>query len=203
MFMQVIKNIWNRNEISKFAKIGNGTKVWSYSKIRENVIIGDNVTVGMYVYIGPGVKIGNSVKIQNNSLIYEPAIIEDGVFIGPNVVLTNDKNPRAVNVDGTKKNESDWEKAGALIKQGASIGASAVIVAPITVGSWSMVSAGAVVVKDVPDYALVAGVPAQKIGWVGKTGFKLEPKGQNGYICPITSDTYTEVNPLQLVKDLN
>jgi acetyltransferase-like isoleucine patch superfamily enzyme len=103
-------------------------------------------------------------------LIYEPAIIEDGVFIGPNVVLTNDKNPRAVNVDGTKKNESDWEKAGALIKQGASIGASAVIVAPITVGSWSMVSAGAVVVKDVPDYALVAGVPAQKIGWVGKAG---------------------------------
>ena len=170
MFMQVIKNIWNRNEISKFAKIGNGTKVWSYSKIRENAIIGDNATVGMYVYIGPGVKIGNSVKIQNNALIYEPAVIEDGVFIGPNVVLTNDKNPRAVNVDGTKKNESDWDKAGALIKQGASIGASCVLVAPITIGEWSMVAAGAVVVCDVPPYALFAGVPAKQIGWVDKSG---------------------------------
>jgi UDP-2-acetamido-3-amino-2,3-dideoxy-glucuronate N-acetyltransferase len=156
--------------ISINCKIGKNTNIWNNSKIRENAIVGDDVNIGMNVYIGPGVKIGNSSKIQNNVLIYEPAHIEDYVFIGPNVVVTNDKNPRAVNIDETKKFEKDWSKVSVKICKGASIGASCVLVAPITIGEWSMVAAGAVVVCDVPPYALFAGVPAKQIGWVDKSG---------------------------------
>lgn len=132
--------------------------------------------------------------MQNYALVYEPATLADGVFIGPAVVLTNDTYPRAVTPDGSIKGASDWEPVGVAIRTGASIGARATCVAPVTIGAWAMVAAGAVVVKDVPDYALVAGVPAKRIGWVGRAGVPLADEGGGRWRCPQSGDTYVEVD---------
>ena len=179
-----------KNNIDKRANIGSGTKVWENSQIRENAIIGSNCTIARNVYIGPGVKIGNSVKIQNNALIYEPAEIEEGVFIGPGSIFTNDLHPRAINQDGSKKTEEDWNKEGVKVEYGASIGAGAICIAPVKIGKWSMVAAGSVVTKDVLAFALVAGVPAKQNGWVGKTGVKLIQKEANLFVCPETQNQF-------------
>lgn len=145
------------------AFIGENTKIWDFSQVRENVRIGKNCVIGRNVYIGPGVIIGDNCKIQNNALIYEPAIIEDGVFIGPAVVLTNDKNPRAVNSDGSLKSASDWEMVGVTIRTGAAIGANSTCIAPLEIGEWSLVGAGSVVTKNVAPNKTVAGNPAREI----------------------------------------
>lgn len=184
-----IKSTINNN-IDRRAIIGSGTKVWENSQVRENAIIGDNSTIARNVYVGPGVKIGNSVKIQNNALIYEPALIEDGVFIGPGAIFTNDLHPRAINHDGSKKTEEDWNKEGVIVEYGASIGAGAICIAPVKIGKWSMVAAGSVVTKDVLAFALVAGVPAKQIGWVGKSGVKLIQKEANLFVCPATQKQF-------------
>jgi len=169
--------------------IGDGTQIWHNSQIREKVSIGKTCVIGRNVYVGPGVKIGSNCKIQNNALVYEPAIIADGVFIGPGVILTNDQYPRAVNSDLSLKSGSDWNAVGVSIDEGASIGAGSVCVAPVEIGRWALVAAGSVVTKNVPDYALVGGVPARHLGWVGKNGQKLlEEKGI--FICPSSGDTY-------------
>jgi UDP-2-acetamido-3-amino-2,3-dideoxy-glucuronate N-acetyltransferase len=187
-------------QIHSTVVIGSGTKIWEHSKIRENSIIGNNCNLGRNVYIGPGVRIGHQVKIQNNALIYEPAVIEDAVFIGPGVIFTNDSHPRAVNEDGSMKSESDWIKQAVVAKSGASIGAGAICVAPVTIGKWSMVAAGSVVVKDVPNFALVAGIPAKQIGWVGKSGEKLIKEDEEIYRCPKTGNKYKLVNPELLTE---
>lgn len=143
--------------------IGAGTKVWDFSQIRENVVIGENCVIGRNVYIGPGVVVGDNCKIQNNALIYEPAVLEDGVFVGPAAVLTNDKNPRAVNPDGTLKASADWEMVGVTVRRGAAIGANSTCIAPVEIGEWSLVGAGSVVTKDVAPGATVAGNPAKPL----------------------------------------
>jgi acetyltransferase-like isoleucine patch superfamily enzyme len=191
----VLKKLFGRsnkvsNNIDERASISSGTKVWENSKIREDAIIGKDCNIGRNVYVGPGVKIGNNVKIQNNALIYEPAIIEDGVFIGPGVVFTNDSHPRAIAHDGKKKTEEDWNKEGVTVEYGASVGAGTICVAPVNIGKWAMIAAGAVVTKDVLDFSLVAGIPAKQIGWVGKSGVKLIQKDQNLYVCPETQNEY-------------
>ncbi|HEU4676533.1 MAG TPA: hypothetical protein VFS29_11120, partial [Motilibacteraceae bacterium] len=128
---------------------------------------------------------------------YEPAVLEDGVFVGPAVVFTNDHYPRSVDPDGKLKRGDDWEAVGVTVREGASIGARSVCVAPVTIGRWATVAAGAVVVKDVPDFALVAGVPARRIRWVGRAGVPLEtdgeatPEGQR-WRCPKTGQLYVE-----------
>jgi acetyltransferase-like isoleucine patch superfamily enzyme len=178
------------NNIDRRAIIGLGTKVWENSQVRENAIIGRDCTIARNVYIGPGVKIGNSVKIQNNALIYEPSLIEDGVFIGPGAIFTNDLHPRAINQDGIKKTEEDWNKEGVKVEYGASIGAGAICIAPVKIGKWSMIAAGSVVTKDVLPFSLVAGVPAKQVGWVGKTGVKLIQKEANLFVCPETQNQF-------------
>jgi acetyltransferase-like isoleucine patch superfamily enzyme len=135
---------------------------------------------------------GDHCKLQNHALVYEPAVLEDGVFVGPAAVFTNDHYPRAVNPDGSLKSAHDWRPVGVRVRTGASVGARAVCVAPVTVGRWAMVAAGSVVVHDVPDFALVAGVPARRIRWVGHAGVPLEPAGDGLWRCPVTGRDYLE-----------
>ena len=176
-------------EIDHSASIGQGTRVWSRAHIRDHARVGAECVIGEAVYVGEGVTIGDRCKVQNAALLYEPASIDDGVFIGPAVVLTNDRFPRAVTPEGSLKSSSDWEPVGVSIREGASIGARAVCVAPVTVGRWAIVAAGAVVTRDVPDFALVAGTPARQIGWVGRAGVRLiERDGSWG--CPHTGERY-------------
>ena len=151
-------------DIGDGAHIGRGSRVWHLAQVREAARLGENCVIGRGAYIGPGVILGENCKVQNYALVYEPAVLEAGVFIGPAVVLTNDVFPRAVTPDGALKTENDWDKVGVTIRRGAAIGARAVCIAPVTIGAWAMVAAGAVVTKDVPDFALTAGVTARRIG---------------------------------------
>ena len=130
--------------------------------------MGSNCTIGRGAYVGPGVVVGPNCKLQNYALVYEPARLADGVFVGPAAVLTNDLHPRAVTPDGTLKGSEDWDAVGVTVGTGASIGARAVCVAPVSVGAWATVAAGAVVTRDVPDYAVVVGVPATAGGLGGR-----------------------------------
>ena len=179
-------------EVASDAVVGHGSKIWHLAQVRERASLGSNCIIGRGAYVGAGVTMGDNCKVQNYALVYEPAVVEDGVFIGPAVVFTNDHFPRAVDPDGVLKSGDDWEAVGVTVRRGASIGARAVCVAPVTVGRWAMVAAGAVVTKDVPEFALVAGVPARRIRWVGRSGVPLEPQADDHWRCPQTGDTYLE-----------
>jgi len=178
-------------DVSDQAILGDGTKIWHLAQVREQANLGANCIVGRGAYVGTGVQIGENTKIQNYALVYEPAKLGKGVFIGPAVVLTNDTYPRSVSPDGSLKSAHDWTPVGVTIEDGASLGARAVCVAPLTIGRWATVAAGAVVTKDVPAFALMAGVPARRLGWVGKAG---EPLRQEGgfWVCPATGAKYIE-----------
>ncbi len=183
-------------EVDERAIVGDGSSIWHLAQVRENAVLGRNCVIGRGAYVGNGVHVGDNCKIQNYALVYEPAVLEDGVFIGPAVVLTNDTFPRAVNPDGTLKSGADWELVGVTLREGSSVGARAVCVAPVTVGRWATVAAGAVVTHDVPDFALVAGVPARRIKWVGRAGVPLEDHGSGRWRCPQTAEEYVEVDGL-------
>jgi UDP-2-acetamido-3-amino-2,3-dideoxy-glucuronate N-acetyltransferase len=163
-------------EVSSRACIGEGTRVWNYAQIREDVVIGENCVIGKNVYIDFGVRIGDNVKIQNNVLVYHGLTIEDGVFLGPQVCLTNDRFPRAITPDGHLKGVDDWEVSPTLICHGASIGASATVLAGLTIGRFAVVGAGAVVTRSVPDHGLVLGVPARLVGYACECGRPMERK---------------------------
>lgn len=178
-------------DVSDGAAVGEGTVVWHLAQIRERASVGPGCIIGRGAYVGPGVVIGEHCKLQNYALVYEPAILEKGVFVGPAAVFTNDYFPRAVNPDGSLKTNDDWHAVGVVAREGASIGARAVCIAPVTIGRWAMVAAGAVVTRDVPDFALVAGTPARQIRWVGRAGVPLERLGESQWRCPQTSQTYT------------
>jgi len=187
-------------DVDDRAEIGEGSSVWHLAQVRENAHIGRNCIVGRGAYIGTGVHLGDNCKIQNYALVYEPAKLGDGVFVGPAVVLTNDHYPRAVNPDGSLKSGHDWEPVGVTIDDGASIGARSTCVAPVHIGRWALVAAGSVVVRDVPAFALVAGVPARRIRWVGKAGVPLEQIDDSLFRCPTTGDLYRETGPDMLME---
>lgn len=163
-------------DVSKQAKIGAYTKIWNQCQVRENSVIGKNCILGKNVYIDHSIRIGSNVKIQNNCSIYYGAEIEDSVFIGPHVCLTNDKTPRAITDNGKLKEDKDWKVNKTLVKKGASIGAGSILLPGIVIGEFAMVGAGSVVTKNVPDYALVYGNPAEPKGYVNKSGKKVKDK---------------------------
>jgi UDP-2-acetamido-3-amino-2,3-dideoxy-glucuronate N-acetyltransferase len=152
------------------ATIGENTKIWHLVQVRGGAVIGAECIIGRGCFIDSGAVVGNRVKIQNYVSVYHGVTIEDGVFVGPNAVFTNDKVPRAIEPDGALKSVTDWVVSNTLIQYGAAIGANATIVCGVTVGRWAMIGSGAVVTKDVPEYALVVGNPARIIGYVDEQG---------------------------------
>lgn len=150
--------------IDENVTLGKGTKIWHFAHVQQDAILGENCVVGQNVNISKGVRIGNGVKIQNNVSVYEGVELEDYVFCGPSMVFTNDINPRS----RYPKGSAGYKKT--LVKHDATIGANATIVCGHTIGEYAMIAAGTVVTKDVPPYALMAGVPAKQIGWVNEKG---------------------------------
>ncbi len=179
-------------DVSPHATLGDGTTIWHLAQVRDGAQLGRGCVVGRGAYVGAGVRMGDYCKLQNYALVYEPALLADGVFVGPGAVFTNDHFPRAIAPDGEPKRAGDWEPVGVQVGQGASIGARAVCVAPVTIGDWALVAAGAVVVEDVPAHALVAGVPARQLGWVGKAGHPLNALSDGRWQCPQTAEIYQE-----------
>lgn len=177
-------------QVSDSADIGAGTRIWNQCQVRENVRIGGNCILGKDVYVDFGVQIGDNVKIQNGALVYHGTTIDSGVFVGPGAIFTNDKAPRAINPDGSLKTDADWEVGQTHIAFGASIGAGAVILPNVRIGSFAMVGAGAVVTRDVPDHALVAGNPARQIGFVCRCGTRLVAEKDGGLYCPVCKEKY-------------
>ena len=165
-------------EVHPTAQIGPETKIWHQAQVREGARVGANCIVGKGVYIDSGVVIGDNVKIQYAVIIPRGVTIENGVYIGPHVCLTNDKLPRAINPDGTLKQDTDWEVGRIRVCYGASIGAGAIVLPNVTIGRFAMVGAGALVTRDVPDHGLVVGVPARLVGYVCQCGGRLGEKEQ-------------------------
>lgn len=171
--------------VDEGAKIGDGSRVWHFAHVCGGARIGEQCSLGQNVFVGNDVIIGNNVKIQNNVSVYDAVTIEDDVFCGPSMVFTNVYNPRSA---VTRKDE--YRKT--LIKKGATLGANSTIVCGTTVGEYAFVGAGAVINKDVLDYALMVGVPAKQIGWMSRFGERLELplKGNAETFCPNTKEKY-------------
>jgi len=163
-------------EVSAEAKIGKGTKIWHDSQVLSGAEIGKNCTIGHNCLIGENVKLGNYVKIQSNTDVWSKITLEDYVFVGPSAVFTNDLRPRSK----YPKSKDQWLPI--LVREGATIGANATIVCGNNIGKWAFVGAGAVITENVPDYAIVAGVPAEIIGWICECGNKLELK-EDELVC--------------------
>lgn len=169
--------------IDQGCQIGENTKIWHFTHVMPTAIIGSNCNIGQNVFIDNNVKIGNGVKIQNNVSVYNSVIIEDDCFLGPSMVFTNVINPRA-------HIERKHEYKSTILKKGSTIGANATIVCGITLGSYCLVGAGAVVIRDVPDFALIVGNPSKQIGWVSEAGVKLEFENSIHSICKETGQQY-------------
>lgn len=180
--------------IDEGCEIHDGAKIWHFSHIMSDCVIGVNCNIGQNVVISPGVVLGSNVKIQNNVSVYTGVVCEDDVFLGPSIVFTNVINPRsAVNRRG--------EYARTLVKKGASIGANATVVCGNDIGSFALIGAGAVITKDVADYSLVVGNPAKQIGWVSEYGHRLNFDETGTAVCPESGEMYSLVeNQVKRIK---
>ena len=179
-------------EVDPRASIGGGTAIWGLSAIREGAVLGTDCIVGRGAYIEDGVVLGDRVKVQTNALLFKPARIGDDVFIGPAVVLTNDRYPRSSTPDGQLKRDDDWTAEGVVIEEGASIGARSVVLPGVHIGRFAMVAAGATVTRDVPAYAIVVGGPARRVGWAGPAGRPLVQQEDGSWVCPATGQSFIE-----------
>lgn len=184
--------------VDEGAVIGKGSKIWHFSHIMSGARIGDRCSFGQNIFVAGGTSVGNNVKVQNNVSIYEGTVIEDDVFLGPSCVLTNVTNPRSQVV-----RRSLYERS--LLRRGCTIGANATVVSGITIGRYAFVAAGAVVAKDVPDYALMIGVPARRMGWMSRHGHILKNPDADGVMsCPESGLRYQEMEPgILCCLDLN
>lgn len=171
------------------AVLGAGTKVWHFVHVCAGAVIGARCVLGHAVYVGPGVRIGDGVRVQNGVSVFEGVTLDDEVFVGPGVVFTNVTNPRAA---VTRRGEF----RATHVKRGATLGANATVVCGTTIGAYAFVAAGSVITHDVPDHALVVGVPARHVGWVSRHGERLAlPRGGDGEAaCPATGERYLMVN---------
>ena len=174
--------------VDEGAEIGEGTKIWHFSHVLAGAKIGTKCILGQNVSVAGGVTIGNNVKIQNNVSIYTGTVIEDDVFLGPSCVLTNVTNPRS-----QVNRHSLYETI--VLRRGASVGANATIVCGIEIGRYAFIAAGAVAAKNVPDYALMMGVPARQAGWISRHGHRLQPGPDGLMVCPESGFRYREVSP--------
>jgi UDP-2-acetamido-3-amino-2,3-dideoxy-glucuronate N-acetyltransferase len=174
--------------IDPAAVIGAGSKVWHFSHVMKGAELGPGCNLGQNVVVSPGVKLGRNVKVQNNVSIYTGTIVEDDVFLGPSCVLTNVSNPRS-----QVNRQSLYERT--LIRRGATVGANATIVCGTTLGQYCFIAAGAVVTRDVPDYALMVGSPARQAGWMSRHGHKLKREKDGSMICPESGYRYAELAP--------
>ena len=173
--------------VDENVSIGSGTKIWHFSHILTNCDIGEDCSIGQNVVVGPNVSVGSRVKIQNNVSVYEGVTLEDGVFCGPSCVFTNVNNPRSEIV-----RKDEYRKT--IVRRGASIGANATIICGHDLGEYCFIAAGAVITKEVPAYALMAGTPAKRIGWMSKAGGRLG----DDLICPIDGTAYRLTTPVKL-----
>jgi len=174
-------------------QIGEGTKIWHFSHVMKDALIGRNCTLGQNVHVASGVVIGDNVKVQNNVSLYTGVVVEDDVFLGPSCVLTNVTNPRSQIV-----RHGLYERT--ILRRGATIGANATIVCGVELGRYCFVAAGAVVAKDVPDYALMVGVPAGRKGWISRHAVPLpEPDSEGIMVCPESGYRYRLVRPGRVV----
>lgn len=191
--------------------VGPGTTIWHRAQIRVGACIGAECVIGRDVFIDEGVQLGDRVKVQNGALVYHGVSVEDGVFIGPGAILTNDRYPRAITSTGDLSRGDDWTVSPILVKRGASVGAGAIVVAGVDVGSFALVGAGAVVTRPVADYSLVVGNPARRIGWMCACGARLtdthgnpapaELAGDDVALCPSCDRQYVYVpDPEALVE---
>lgn len=174
--------------VDEGATIGGGTKIWHFAHISAGAIIGEKCILGQNTFVADGVVVGRNVKVQNNVAIYTGTVIEDDVFLGPSCVLTNVTNPRS-----QVNRHNLYEQT--LIKRGTTVGANATIVCGIALGRYCFIAAGAVVVKDVPDYALIQGVPGRRVSWMSRHGHLLKPDAQGELRCPESGYRYRETAP--------
>ena len=183
--------------IDEGAMIGDLTRIWHWVHVCGGAKIGSNCVLGQNVFVGNKVVLGNGVKIQNNVSVYDEVYLEDDVFCGPSMVFTNVYNPRAAI---ERKNE--YRKT--LVKKGATLGANCTIVCGVTIGSFAFIGAGAVVIRDVPDFALIVGNPGRQVGWMGMRGVKLEKDKPGLFKCPESGAIYREVaNGLEPVEGVS
>lgn len=185
-------------DLESGVKVGPGTSIWHRAQVRTGACIGAECVIGRDAFIDEGVTLGNRVKIQNLALVYHGVTVEDGVFIGPNAILTNDRYPRAITPAGELARAEDWTVSPITLRHGCSVGAGAVVVAGTDVGRFATVGAGSVVTRDVPDHALVVGSPARRIGWVCACGTRLtageSPAAathEGAATCPACHATYS------------
>ncbi len=189
--------------VEDHVEIGEGTKVWHYAHVRQGARIGKQCILGKDVFVDLGVQIGDCCKLQNGVKVYHGATVEDGVFLGPQACVLNDKNPRAINPDGTLKTDADWQVGKVLIRRGAAIGGGALILPNVTVGEFALVGSGAVVTRDVPDYGLVQGNPARLVGYVCACGRRLKERQENNsvvWMCSFDQMRYVKESNGNLVR---
>jgi acetyltransferase-like isoleucine patch superfamily enzyme len=173
-------------EVSEGALLGEGASIWHQAQVRERATIGSGSIIGKGVYIGAGVQVGANCKVQNYACVYEGTTLAEGVFVGPAVVFTNDRYPRAITPEGELKSADDWDCVGASVGYGAAVGARSVVLPGVTIGEWALIAAGSTVTRDVPAHALMVGSPAEQHGWVCRCARRLD----HGLACAACGRSY-------------